>query len=150
MSISSYELDKWVLQGLKPGATNLNTLENWQGRASGIAEYVSSWGIVRFWAMSRSLKMLGGKIDIESRTVTDDEKRYFAWSVARITLCRILGQELQIREDMTTEQLSQRFENLNINQQTLITEMLLEIADTIQFWTMRLKDTLQAGNRPEP
>jgi hypothetical protein len=94
--------------------------------------------------------MLGGKIDIESRTVTDEEKRYFAWSVARITLCRILGQELQIREDMTTEQLSQRFENLNINQQTLITEMLLEIADTIQFWTMRLKDTLQAGNRPEP
>ncbi len=76
--------------------------------------------------------------------------RYFAWSVARITLCRILGQELQIREDMTTEQLSQRFENLNINQQTLITEMLLEIADTIQFWTMRLKDTLQASNRPEP
>ncbi len=82
--------------------------------------------------MSRSLMLLGGGI-LEGNNIPEEEMRYFAWSVARITLCRILGQELQIREDMTTEQLSQRFENLNINQQTLITEMLLEIADTIQF-----------------
>ena len=143
MSITSYELDRWVLDGLKPGATNLDQLKNWQGEASSIAGYVSSWGLERFWAMSRSLRLINGVIDINAGT--DENRRYFAWGVARVTLCNIIGANLQIQADMTTEQFQARLQQLNFNQQMLMTELLIEIADTIQFWTMRLKDALQSG-----
>lgn len=142
MAIQSYELDRWVLEGLTPGQAEL---DNWQGRASGIAEYVSSWGMERFWAMSRSLKLLNGAIDINSGN--EENRRYFAWGVARVTLCRIVGPDLQIQADMTTNQFQARFQQLNFNQQMLMTELLLEIADTIQFWTMRLKDAVQSGSQ---
>ena len=144
MSITSYELDRWILDGLKPGATSEEQIKNWQGAASGIAEYVSSWGLERFWAMSRSLKLLNGEVNINSGT--DENRRYFAWGVARVTLCKIVGTNLQIQADMTTEQFQARLQQLDFNQQMLMTELLLEIADTIQFWTMRLKDAVQAGN----
>jgi hypothetical protein len=143
MPIQSYELDRWVLEGLRPGQAEL---DNWQGRASGIAEYVSSWGMERFWAMSRSLKLLNGEIDINSGN--EESRRYFAWGVARVTLCKIVGTDLQIQANMTTEQFQTRFQQLNFNQQILMTELLLEIADTIQFWTMRLKDAVQSGTQP--
>ena len=144
MSITSYELDRWILDGLKPGATSEEQIKNWQGAASGIAEYVSSWGLERFWAMSRSLKLLNGEVNINSGT--DENRRYFAWGVARVTLCKLVGTNLQIQADMTTEQFQARLQQLDFNQQMLMTELLLEIADTIQFWTMRLKDAVQAGN----
>jgi len=94
--------------------------------------------------MSRSLKLINGVIDIDSGT--DENRRYFAWGVARVTLCRIISPSLQVNADMTTEQFQARFRQLDFNQQMLMTELLLEIADTIQFWTMRLKDSLQGGH----
>ncbi len=136
MPVSSYELDREVFQLLKPGE---NQLEDWQGAASGIADYVASWGVERFWAMSRSQALLGGRMP-DAATGSDDEKRYFAWGVARVVLCRIVGNDLQINERMTTEQFQNRFRDLTFNQQVVLTDLLMEISDTIQFWTMRLKD----------
>jgi hypothetical protein len=33
---------------------------------------------------------------------------------------------------------------LNFNQQVLLTDLLIEISDTIQFWTMRIKDAKES------
>lgn len=136
MPVSSYELDREVFQLLKPGASQL---DNWQGAASGIADYVASWGVERFWAMSRSQALLGGGIP-DAAAGSDDERRYFAWGVARVVLCKIVGSDLGIRETMTTDEFQEKFRNLNFNQQVLLTDLLIEISDAIQFWTMRLKD----------
>lgn len=136
MPVISYELDREVFQLLKPGSEQL---EDWQGAASGIADYVASWGVERFWAMSRSLVLRGGGIP-DAATGNEDRRRYFAWVVARVVLCRIVGTDLIIREDMNTEQFQNRFRELDFNQQVLLTDLLIEIADTIQFWTMRMKD----------
>lgn len=144
MAMKHYELDRWVFEGLIAGATNRDQLKNWQGAASGIAEFVSSWGMERFWAMSLSPVVLGGGLP-DPNAGTEEQRRYFAWQVARVVLCRIVGQDLQIRANMTTREFQDRFQALNFNQQMLLTDLLLEIGDTIQFWTMRLKDTLEAG-----
>jgi hypothetical protein len=147
MTVQSYELDRWVLDGLNPGAQNLDQLKNWQGKASGIADYVSSWGMERFWAMSRSPQLINGEMPDPNQAGNDESRRYFAWGVARVVLCSIVGPDLQIRANMNTQEFQARFQQLNFNQQMLITELLLEIADTIQFWTMRLKDSLEVhGN----
>jgi hypothetical protein len=144
MSVKHYELDRWVLEGLSQGANSKDQLKNWQGAASGIAEFVSSWGMERFWAMSWSPVVLGGGLP-DANAGSDDQQRYFAWQVARTVLCEVVGQDLQIRADMTTPAFQARFQALSFNQQMLLTDLLLEIGDTIQFWTMRLKDTLEAG-----
>jgi hypothetical protein len=34
---------------------------------------------------------------------------------------------------------------LDFNQQVLLTDLLMEIAEAIQFWTMRLKDARESG-----
>jgi hypothetical protein len=144
MTTSFYDLDQKVLAELKKGATDLSAIEKWQGKASGIGEYVSSWGVERFWALSRSPKLIGGELP-DGVGGTDEQRRYFAWGVARVTLCQVVGSELGIRANMKTEDFQARYAQLNFNQQILVTEMLLEIADTIQFWTMRLKETLQSN-----
>lgn len=136
MPVSSYELDREVFQLLKDGKEQL---DNWQGAASGIADYVASWGVERFWAMSRSQALLGGEMP-DAATGSEEEKRYFAWGVARVVLCKIVGNDLRINERMTTEEFQNRFRDLDFNQQVLLTDLLMEISDTIQFWTMRLKD----------
>ncbi len=145
--IGFYDLDRQILSDLTKGATDKKALKKWQSAASGIAEYVSSWGMERFWAMSRSLKLLNGKMPAKNITPNREERLYFAWDVARVILCRIIGTDLQIQANMTTEQFQKRFQELNFNQQMLMTELLLEIADTIQFWTMRLKDAVQSGSQ---
>jgi hypothetical protein len=147
MTVKNYELDRWVLEGLRPGATSQEQIKNWQGAASGIAEFVSSWGMERFWATSRSAQQLGGQITDVDGDAEDSNRRYFAWAVAREVLCRIVGNDLQIRADMTTQEFQTQFQRLNFNKQMLLTDLLLEIGDTIQFWTMRLKDTLEAGQQ---
>jgi hypothetical protein len=144
MSVKHYELDRWVLAGLMPGATSKDQLKNWQGASSGIAEFVSSWGMERFWAMSLSPVVLGGGLP-DANAGSEEQRRYFAWQVARTVLCRIVGSDLQIRANMTTLEFQAQFQSLNFNQQMLLTDLLLEGGDTIQFWTMRLKDTLEAG-----
>lgn len=137
MSVSSYELDREVFQLLKQGE---DTFEDWQGAASGIADYVASWGVERFWAMSRSLVKRGGEKPKDEK----EARRYFAWGVAREVLCKIVGNDLRIRQDMTTQEFQERFGDLEFNQQVLLTDLIMEISETIQFWTMRLKDARES------
>ncbi len=138
-NVKSYELDREVFSELERGKDTEN-LKKWQGVASNIASYVSTWGVERFWAMSRSLRLIGGVIPEFNDIGSDEAKRYFAWAVARIVLCNIVGNDLGINADMTTKEFQERYQKLNFNQQTLLIELLLQIADTIQFWTMRIKD----------
>lgn len=143
MPVSSYELDREVFQLLKSG---FEQLETWQGAASGIADYVASWGVERFWAMSRSQVLLGGALP-NAATGSEEELRYFAWSVARVVLCRIVGDNLRIRQNMTTEEFQNQFRELDFNQQVLLTDLLMEISDNIQFWTMRIKDAKDSSTQ---
>lgn len=143
MPVSSYELDREVFQLLKSG---VNQLDNWQGAASRVADYVASWGVERFWAMSRSPVLRGGGIP-DAAAGSEEEGRYFAWGVARVVLCRIVGTDLRIRETMKTDEFQNRFQELDFNQQVLLTDLLIEISDTIQFWTMRLKDAQESNTQ---
>jgi len=136
MPVQSYELDKLVFQNLQPGQQQLR---DWKGKASGIADYVATWGVERFWAMSRSPLLRGGDVP-DPNQGTDDQRSYFAWGVARVVLCDILGSELNIQANMTTEDFQNRFSQLNFRQQVLLSDLLIEISDTIQFWTMRIAD----------
>jgi hypothetical protein len=139
----NYELDKEVFYLLNQG---IEGLEDWQGAASGIAEYVASWGMERFWAMSRSFVLKDGIIP-DNPESSDDRRRYYAWSVAREVLCKIVGADLRIKSEMTTAEFQERFRNLDFQQQTLLIDLLIEVADAIQFWTMRLKD-VKKNNLP--
>ncbi len=141
MGIVFYELDPLVFQELQKGINSddlKNTFEQWQGAASEIADYVATWGIERFWAMSRSPVLKGGDIP-DANSGKENQRRYFAWGVARVVLCQICL-ELKIHQEMTTEDFQKRFQDLKFNQQVLLIDLLMEIADTIQFWTMRIKD----------
>ncbi|MFP4134961.1 MAG: hypothetical protein ACLFRN_11940 [Halothece sp.] len=135
MAVQGYDLDKKVFQNLQP---EQQQLENWKGKASGIADYVATWGVERFWAMSRSPLLRGGNVSDPKQE--EEQRSYFAWGVARVVLCDILGKELNIQADMTTEQFQNRFSQLNFRQQVLLSDLLMEISDTIQFWTMRIAD----------
>jgi hypothetical protein len=138
MGVSNYDLDREVFRLLNAGR---DQLKNWKGVASGVADYVASWGVERFWAMSRSPALLNGKMpDANEGDENSDTRRYFAWSVARATLCSIVGSDLGLQSNMTTEQFQKQFNQLNFNQQVLLTDLLIEISDTIQFWTMRIAD----------
>lgn len=136
MGVQTYELDKKVFQQLQPGQAQLG---DWKGKASGIADYVATWGLERFWAMSRSPLLRGGDVP-DPNQGTDDQRSYFAWGVARVVVCEILGTDLQIDATMTTQQFQQRLGNLNFRQQVLLSDLLIEIAESIQFWTMRIAD----------
>jgi hypothetical protein len=142
MPVTSYELDREVFNQLNQG---VDSLKVWKGAASGIAEYVASWGLERFWSMSRSPVLLNGELPAHDQGNETDQRRYFAWGVARVVLCRVLGADLQIRANMDTAAFQTRLENLTYNQQILVSEVLIEIADAIQFWTMRLSDAQEAG-----
>lgn len=143
MPAMSYDLDQKVFQALKPGIAQL---DDWKGAASGIADYVATWGVERFWAMSRSSVLKGGGLP-DASSGNADQKRYFAWGVARVVLCQIAGADLRIQPEMTTDQFQTQFRDLGFNQQVLMTDLLIEIADAIQFWTMRITDA-QASKTP--
>lgn len=57
MAVEHYDLDRRVFHRLQAG---IQHLQEWQGAASGIADYVATWGLERFWSMSRSMALLGG------------------------------------------------------------------------------------------
>ncbi|MDB9315008.1 hypothetical protein PN462_17980 [Spirulina sp. CS-785/01] len=137
MSVEPYELDREVFNYLQEGVEQIN---DWQGAASGIAEYVATWGVERFWAMSRSLRLRGGGVPDSANETDEQKRRYFAWGVARVVLCELVQQELQVKAEMDTQDFQNQFRGLDLNQQVLLVDLLMEIADTIQFWTMRLKD----------
>ncbi|MEQ8536712.1 MAG: hypothetical protein RIB93_04510 [Coleofasciculus sp. D1-CHI-01] len=44
--------------------------------------------------------------------------------MAREVLCKIVGNDLRIRQDMTTEEFQNRFRDLEFNQQVLLTDLL--------------------------
>jgi len=140
-SVAYYELDREVFNLLNTG---IDGILDWQGAASGIADYVASWGIERFWAMSRSPVAKDG-ITPNNAAASDYNRRYFAWEVAREVLCKIAGKDLGIKSDMKTDDFQAKFKDLDFNQQALMADLLIEIADTIQFWTMRLKDAKDSG-----
>jgi hypothetical protein len=143
MAESFYDLDRAVFNTLRPGATTLDTLRHWQGAASGIADYVATWGMERFWAMSRSPRLLGGGLP-DPEAPNDDAKRYFAWAAARVVLCQVVGQDFGIQAEMNTREFQNVFRELDFSQQVILSELLIEVADAIQFWTMRFKDALNA------
>lgn len=143
MAESFYDLDRVVHRQLQPGARNLDALKHWQGAASGIADYVATWGMERFWSMSRSPRLLGGGLP-DPMAPDDDPKRYFAWAAARVALCEIVGNDFNINANMTTEQFQGVFRGLTFPKQVILSELLIEVADAIQFWTMRFKDALSA------
>jgi len=146
MTVSYYDLDREVFLQLQAGVSQL---DKWKGPASGIAEYVTSWGVERFWAMSRSLVLKEGQMpDIaDMDEFPDEKKRYFSWGVARLVLCNIVGDDLKINSTMTTSDFLEKFRKLDFNQQVLLTDLLIEIADTIQFWTMRLSDVYDINGK---
>jgi hypothetical protein len=145
MPVSSYELDREVFKLLKLGTEQgKEQFNTWQGAASSIGDYVASWGVERFWAMSRSQALLGGRIP-DAAAESENERRYFAWGVARVVLCKIVGNDLRIRQDMTTDEFQNQFRELDFNQQVLLTDLLIEISSAIQFWTMRLKDAIDSN-----
>ena len=145
MAVASYELDREVFSQLNNG---VNSLKVWKGAASGIADYVATWGLERFWSMSRSPVLLNGELPSHDQGDENKERRYFAWGVARVVLCRVLGNDLGIQANMNTAQFQARLQHLNYNQQILMSEVLIEIADTIQFWTMRLSDANDTNQTP--
>ncbi|MDY7013522.1 MAG: hypothetical protein SVX43_07920, partial [Cyanobacteriota bacterium] len=114
-------------------------LKDWQGAASEIADYVATWGVERFWAMSRSLRLIDGKLP-DANSPKEEERRYFAWGVARVALCNIVKDDLGIQDTMTVREFQEKFSELSFNRQMILVDLLIEIASTIQFWTMRLKD----------
>jgi hypothetical protein len=136
MAVEHYELDREVFTYLQPG---IGSIGDWKGKASGIGEYVASWGLERFWAMSRSPVLKGGGLP-DAEAGSSEQRNYFAWAVARIVLCRIVDNTININQDLTTAQFQERLSQLNFNQQVLLTDLLIEIAETIQFWTMRIAD----------
>lgn len=144
MAVQGYDLDKKVFQNLQPGQSQLR---DWKGKASGIADYVATWGVERFWAMSRSPLLRGGDVPDPSQG-NEEQRSYFAWGVARVVLCDILGSELNIKANMTTEEFQNRFSQLNFRQQVLLSDLLMEISDTIQFWTMRIADANENNSEP--
>ncbi|WLT40397.1 hypothetical protein NON20_24250 (plasmid) [Synechocystis sp. B12] len=74
MAVASYELDREVFSLLNDG---VSTLDDWQGAASGIADYVSAWGLERFWSMSRSPVLLNGELPSHDQGDKDKQKRFF-------------------------------------------------------------------------
>lgn len=142
MAVEHYDLDRRVFHRLQAG---IQHLQEWQGAASGIADYVATWGLERFWSMSRSPVLKDGAMPDPREGDKDKQRRYFAWGVARIVLGEIAGAELGIRGDMTTNEFQERLRQLTFNQQVLMSDLLIAISETIQFWTMRLKDAQEAG-----
>lgn len=145
MAVEHYDLDRRVFELLQVGAIQKEDFNAWQGAASGIADYVATWGLERFWSMSRSPVLKDGAMPDPREGDKDKQRRYFAWGVARIVLAEVAGAELGIRSDMTTHEFQERLGQLTFNQQVLMSDLLIAIAETIQFWTMRLKDAQQAG-----
>lgn len=141
MPVVAYDLDREVFRRLN---AERGQLEDWKGKASGIADYVASWGVERFWAISRSPRLRGGNLPTATEG-TDEQKSYFSWAVARQVLCQIVGGTLQINANMDTEQFQERFRQLNFHQQVLLSDVLIEISETIQFWTMRIADARDNG-----
>jgi hypothetical protein len=140
MTVEFYDIDYVVFNQLSLGT---DTLEQWKGKASGIADYIANWGLERFWAMSRRNVGLGG-VQL-GKNAPEDTQSYFSWGVARKVFCSIAGNNLGIREDMTTQQFQERLSQLNFHQQVMMSELLIEISEAIQFWTMRISD---AQNNP--
>ena len=136
MAVEHYELDREVFTHLQ---REIGSIGDWKGKASGIAEYVASWGLERFWAMSRSPVLRGGGLP-DAEAGSSEQENYFAWAVARKVLCTIVDNTININQDLTTAQFQERLSQLNFNQQVLLTDLLIEISETIQFWTMRIAD----------
>ena len=132
MAVISYGLDKEVFTKLEAEKQHFKV---WKAKASDISDYVATWGVVRFWALSRSKKGKDGKDEL-------DGKSYYAWKVAREVLCLVINHNWGIKSDVCTKHFQSQFYNLDINKQILIAELLIEIADTIQFWTMRFDENL--------
>ena len=80
--------------------------------------------------------------DIDLEAKQEDEKSYIAWAVARKVLCNIAGTHFGIAEDLDTKQFKEKFydSNLTFNHQILLSELLIEIADAVQFWAVRFKE----------
>ena len=146
-NISLYEIDSLVFDELEP---HKSTIEHWYGKASEIGDYVATWGVLRFWVMSRSQALHGNAQDRQTSSQQsqdrsdkqEDEKSYIAWAVARKVLCNIAGTHFGIAEDLDTKQFKEKFydSNLTFNHQILLSELLIEIADAVQFWAVRFKE----------
>ena len=101
--------------------------------------------------MSRSYEEKEGKAG-EGSHKSDDQlypndgkRKFFAWKVARLVLCEILNKSLSIKANLSTQDFNDNFEKLSTNDQVMIADLLIEISDAIQFWTMRIKDSQKSN-----
>ena len=150
MSIDFYNFDKKVFAKLNR-YTKEEEFKTWQAEASNIAEYIATWGVVRFWAVSRSYEEKDGKTGNGSQSIDDElypddgKRKFFTWKVARLVLCEILNSKLRIKADLSTQDFNDQFEKISSNNQVMIADLLIEISDAIQFWTMRIKDSQKSN-----
>ncbi|MCB8788993.1 hypothetical protein [Planktothrix agardhii] len=150
MSIDFYNFDKKVFAKLNR-YTKEEEFKTWQAEASNIAEYIATWGVVRFWAVSRSYEEKEGKAGDGSQKSDDQlypndgKRKFFTWKVARLVLCEVLNKKLEINANLPTQGFNDKFEKLSTNNQVMIADLLIEISYSIQFWTMRIKDSKKSN-----
>ena len=132
MPVVSYGLDEKVLEKLQSETKGLEAKE-WKGKASEISDYVATWGLVRFWALSHSTQGRGGE-------KSDDGKSYLTWKIAREVLCFLVGKEFDLKPKIDAVSFKEKLKTLDFEKQVLLAELLIAIADSIQFWTMRLTE----------
>ena len=132
MAVIAYGLDEKVLEKLQAATKDLKP-DDWKGKASEISDYVATWGLVRFWALSHSKQERGGK-------KTKDGMSYVSWKVAREVLCFLVGQEFALKPKLDALSFKEKLENLDFEKQVLLAELLMAIGDSVQFWTMRLTE----------
>jgi hypothetical protein len=153
MGVDFYNLDNLVFNMLtKHNYTRKDQFEFWQAEASTITDYIATWGVVRFWAVSRSYQSSKGNVEqaieqSDHKLYENDYKRKFlAWKIARLALCEILDRKLKIEPNLTTQEFDKNFTELPSHEQATIAELLIEIGDAIQFWKMRIKDANKSNS----
>jgi hypothetical protein len=147
MGVDFYNLDNLVFNMLtKHNYTHKDQFRLWQAEASTITDYIATWGVVRFWAVSRSYQSSKGNVEqaieqTDHKLYENDYKRKFlAWKIARLALCETLDNNFGIEPDLPMKNFDKVFTELSSHEQAIIAELLIEIGDTIQFWKMRIKD----------
>ncbi len=101
MAVVPHELDVEVFTKLNRRAEK-EEFDKWKGKASDIAGYVASWGVIRFWSLSLSTIGKGG----QQSSGQEFDQNYYAWEVARKVLCTIVRQDMGITQGMDIKQLT--------------------------------------------
>ncbi len=141
-----HDLDVQVFSRLNEKAKTKEDFDKWKGKASDIVGYVAAWGVIRFWSLSFSPKGKGGT----QPSAENFDQNYYAWQVAREVLCEVVDNDFGLNDQMTAKDFNQHYkDNLTGIQQVILSELLIEIGNSIQFWTMRIADSFEATKAEE-